>query len=156
VSLAQLVRFLVMEIIHSVLNSKFNMSVTFMTNYSLVGADVSVDSNTLLVTDFVNLRIKPAQFFQMCSEINCTCVCSYTCIHIYIYTMFLKKRTEHQEQYRNECVVFNRKTRLCPIIVWLSDGTESYEQEGACRREKLKRCKRIGSGMRSPINFGHH
>jgi hypothetical protein len=67
VSLAQLVRFLVMEIIHSVLNSKFNMSVTFMTNYSLVGADVSVDSNTLLVTDFVNLQIKPAQFFQMCS-----------------------------------------------------------------------------------------
>jgi hypothetical protein len=45
------------------------MSATFTTNYSLVGAgaDVSVDSNTLLVTDFVNLQIKPAQFFQMCS-----------------------------------------------------------------------------------------
>jgi hypothetical protein len=43
------------------------MSVTFTANYSLVGADVSVDSNTLLMTDFVNLQIKPAQFFQMCS-----------------------------------------------------------------------------------------
>jgi hypothetical protein len=29
-----------------------------------VGGDVSVDSETLLVTDFVNLKIKPAQSFR--------------------------------------------------------------------------------------------
>jgi hypothetical protein len=28
-----------------------------------VGGDVPVDSDTLLMTDFVNLKIKPAQFF---------------------------------------------------------------------------------------------
>jgi hypothetical protein len=30
----------------------------------LVGGDISVDSETLLVTDFVNLKIKPTQFFK--------------------------------------------------------------------------------------------
>jgi hypothetical protein len=30
----------------------------------LVGGDVPVDSDTLLVTDFVNLKIKPAQSFR--------------------------------------------------------------------------------------------
>jgi hypothetical protein len=34
VSLAQLVRFLVVELIHPVLNSRFDMSVIFTANYS--------------------------------------------------------------------------------------------------------------------------
>jgi hypothetical protein len=37
------------------------MGVTFMINYFLVGDDISVDSETLLVTDFVNLNIKSVQ-----------------------------------------------------------------------------------------------
>jgi hypothetical protein len=30
--------------------------------------DVSVDSETLLITDFMNLKIKLGSIFQMCSE----------------------------------------------------------------------------------------
>jgi hypothetical protein len=32
-----------------------------------MGGDVPVDSETLLVTDFMNLKIKSTQFFQRCS-----------------------------------------------------------------------------------------
>jgi hypothetical protein len=38
---------------------------------------------------------------------------TYIYIYIYIYTMFLKK--ERSIKNKNECVVFNHKTRLCPI-----------------------------------------
>jgi hypothetical protein len=37
VGLAQLVRFLVVELTHLGLNPRFNMGVTFMTNYSFSG-----------------------------------------------------------------------------------------------------------------------
>jgi hypothetical protein len=37
VGLTQLVRFLVVKITHSYLNSRFDMSVTFMTNYYFSG-----------------------------------------------------------------------------------------------------------------------
>jgi hypothetical protein len=40
------------------------MSVIFTVNYSFVGGDVSVDSDVLLVIDFVNLKIKSAQSFR--------------------------------------------------------------------------------------------
>jgi hypothetical protein len=58
--LAQLVRFSVMELTHSDLNLRFDISVTFMTNYSFspVVDDVPIDK-TLLVIDFVNFKIKP-------------------------------------------------------------------------------------------------
>jgi hypothetical protein len=39
------------------------MYVIFMINYFLVRADVYVESETLLVIDFVNLKIKSVQFF---------------------------------------------------------------------------------------------
>jgi hypothetical protein len=42
------------------------MSVIFMTNYFLVGDDVPVDSETFLVTDFVDLKIKLTQSFKDC------------------------------------------------------------------------------------------
>jgi hypothetical protein len=45
------------------LNSIFNMSITFMVNYFLVRDGVFVDSETLLMTDFINLKIKAAQSF---------------------------------------------------------------------------------------------
>jgi hypothetical protein len=59
-----------------------------------VGGDVPVGSETLLVTDFVNLKIKPAQSFK-CAHRGKVYVRVFirmnvrTCI--YIYTVFLKK-----------------------------------------------------------------
>jgi hypothetical protein len=38
------------------------MSVVFMNNYFLVRDDILIDNKTFLVTDFVNLKIKSAQF----------------------------------------------------------------------------------------------
>jgi hypothetical protein len=63
VGLAQLVRFLVVELTYSGLNAIFDMSVIFTANYFFRGSDVSVDSDTFLVTDFVNLKIKSVQSF---------------------------------------------------------------------------------------------
>jgi hypothetical protein len=59
VGLVQLIRFLVMELIYSDLNSIFNMSVIFIANYFLVGGNVPIDIKTFLTTNFVNLKIKP-------------------------------------------------------------------------------------------------
>jgi hypothetical protein len=57
--------------------------------------DVPVDSETLLVTDFINLKIKLSQFFEganrgrVCVRVFIG-VSTHTCINIYIYTVFLK------------------------------------------------------------------
>jgi hypothetical protein len=86
----------VVKLIHSGLNYIFDMSVIFMTNYFLVGGDVPVDSEALLVTDFVNLKIKPTQSFRgahrgrVCVRVFIG-VSAHTCISICIYTVFLKK-----------------------------------------------------------------
>jgi hypothetical protein len=61
-----------------------------------VGDDVFVDSETLLVTNFVNLKIKSAQSFG-CAHRDRVCVrvfigvSAHTCISISVCTMFLKK-----------------------------------------------------------------
>jgi hypothetical protein len=52
VCLAQLVKFLVVELTHLDLNPRIDMSVIFMTNYFFCGRR---RPQTLLVTDFVNL-----------------------------------------------------------------------------------------------------
>jgi hypothetical protein len=57
VDLAELVRFLVMKLTHLGLNSRFDMCVAFMINYSFSGRRHPIDTDTLLVTDFVNLKI---------------------------------------------------------------------------------------------------
>jgi hypothetical protein len=70
-----------------------------------VGGDVPIDSETLLVTDFVNLKIKPTQSFKNARK-SMMCVCvfikmsDYMCINIYVYTMFLKNTeyTSNQQQ----------------------------------------------------------
>jgi hypothetical protein len=60
-----------------------------------VGGNVPIDSETLLVTDFVNLKIKPAQSFR-CAHTDRVCVCIFigvsalTCMSICVYTVFLK------------------------------------------------------------------
>jgi hypothetical protein len=57
--------------------------------------DILVDSDALLVTDFVNFKIKLAQSFGW-THVGMMCVCvfiemsAYTYINIYIYTIFLK------------------------------------------------------------------
>jgi hypothetical protein len=62
----------------------------------LVRVDVPVDSETLLVTDFMNLKIKPAQSFR-CAHTGRVCICVFigvsarTCISICVCTVFNKK-----------------------------------------------------------------
>jgi hypothetical protein len=73
VGLAQLVRFLVVKLTYSGLNAIFDMSVIFTANYFFRGGDVSVDSDTFLVTDFVNLKIKSVQSFR-CAHRNRVCM----------------------------------------------------------------------------------
>jgi hypothetical protein len=43
---------------------RFNMSVVFIANYFLVEVDVFVNNESLLMIDFVNLKIKSAQSFR--------------------------------------------------------------------------------------------
>jgi hypothetical protein len=58
--------------------------------------DVPIDSKTFLVTDFVNLKIKPAQSFgdvhrgKLCMRVFIG-VSTHMCMSICICTMFLKK-----------------------------------------------------------------
>jgi hypothetical protein len=65
-----------------------------------VRGDVSVDSETLLVTDFVNLKIKLAQSFEVahrsrvCVRIFIA-VSAHTYINIYICTIFLKNSRDN-------------------------------------------------------------
>jgi hypothetical protein len=62
----------------------------------LVGDDVPVDNETLLVTDFVNLKIKPTQSFKdahrdrVCVHIFIG-VNAHMCMSTYVCTVFLKK-----------------------------------------------------------------
>jgi hypothetical protein len=64
VSLVQLLRFLVLEIIYLGLNSIFDMCVVFMANYFFSRRRRPIDNDTFLVADFVNFKIKPVQYFR--------------------------------------------------------------------------------------------
>jgi hypothetical protein len=61
-----------------------------------VGDDILIDSDALLVTDFMNFKIKSAQSFG-CAHRGRVCirvfigVSAHTCMSICIYTVFLKK-----------------------------------------------------------------
>jgi hypothetical protein len=94
VDLAQLVRFLVVELTHSSLNPRFDVDVVFKSNYFLVGGDVSIDNEILLVNDFMNLKIKPTQSFRGVHR-DRVCVRVFiemgtrTYISIYICTIFI-------------------------------------------------------------------
>jgi hypothetical protein len=65
-----------------------------------VRGDVPVDSDALLVTDFVNLKIKPAQSFRGAHR-NRMCMRAFievsacTCMSICVCTLFLKKSVMH-------------------------------------------------------------
>jgi hypothetical protein len=78
----------VVELIYPGLNLRFDMSVIFTANYSFSGRRCPVDSETLLVTDFVNLKIKLTQSFtgahrdRMCMHVFIG-VSARTCMNIY-------------------------------------------------------------------------
>jgi hypothetical protein len=63
----------------------------------LVRDDVPIDSKALLMTDFVNLKIKPTQSFRsahrdrVCMHVFIE-VGGHTCINIYVYTVFFKNQ----------------------------------------------------------------
>jgi hypothetical protein len=60
-----------------------------------VGGDVPVDNETLLMTDFVNLKIKPSQSFggahkgRVCMRVFIG-VSAHTCMSICVCTVFLQ------------------------------------------------------------------
>jgi hypothetical protein len=76
VGLVQLIRFLVLKLTYIVLNTRFDMVVVFTANCFLVGDNIFIDSETLLMTDFMNLKIKLAQSFERTHK-DRMCVCSY-------------------------------------------------------------------------------
>jgi hypothetical protein len=88
--LAQLVRFLVVKLIYSDSNPRLYLRLIILS----VRDNVPDDSDAFLVTDFVNIKIKPSQSFRgthsdrMYTFIT---VSARTYINIYICTMFLKK-----------------------------------------------------------------
>jgi hypothetical protein len=59
-----------------------------------VGGDVSINSEAFLVTDFVNLKIKPTQSFRRAHRNRVyvrVLVSDRICMSIYVYSVFLKK-----------------------------------------------------------------
>jgi hypothetical protein len=91
-----------------------------MVNDFLVGGDVSVDNEVLLMTDFVNLKIKPAQSFK-CAHKDRVCirmfieVITYMCISIYMCTVFLKK-VGLEVQFDNKRLVSLHYCRFYPFV----------------------------------------
>jgi hypothetical protein len=65
-----------------------------------VGGDIPADSEMFLVTDFMNLKIKSAQSFggahrgRVCVRVFIG-VSARTCMSIYVYTVFLKKKFQN-------------------------------------------------------------
>jgi hypothetical protein len=67
VGLAQLVRFLVMELIHTILNSRFDMSVAFMANYFFSGRRRPRQKQDALGDRLRESQDQVGSVFQMCS-----------------------------------------------------------------------------------------
>jgi hypothetical protein len=64
-----------------------------------VGDDVSINSDVLLVIDFVNLKIKPTQSFGCAHRVRCACVhrSEYLYIYEYLYLYCISKKTLQSE-----------------------------------------------------------
>jgi hypothetical protein len=68
-----------------------------MINYFLVGGDIFIDSETFLMTDFINFKIKSTQSLKNDYRSKMYVyifikMSAHTYTSIYIYTIFLKKR----------------------------------------------------------------
>jgi hypothetical protein len=60
-----MIRFLVVEPTHLDLNSRFEMGVIYLgLIILLIVDDVPINNETFLMTDFINIKIKPAQSFK--------------------------------------------------------------------------------------------
>jgi hypothetical protein len=60
-----MIRFLVVESTHLDSNSRFEMGVIYLgLIILLIVDDVPVNNETFLMTDFINIKIKPAQSFK--------------------------------------------------------------------------------------------
>jgi hypothetical protein len=78
------------KLIHPGSNIRFGMCVAYLRLIIIsVVNDIHIDSEMLLVTDFMNLKIKPAQSFGyahrdrvcMCVFIECSYVYEYLCLY---------------------------------------------------------------------------
>jgi hypothetical protein len=78
-----------------------------------VGYNVPVDSETLLVTDFVNLKIKSAQFFKYAHRSK-VCVCVFIGVSV------------HMRMSICVCIVFLKKMTLSAVTEMMSILTCSY------------------------------
>jgi hypothetical protein len=96
VGLAQLVRFLLVKLIYPGSNHRFDMYVVFTANYSFCERRRLVNSEMLLLIDFMNLKIKSAQSFRgahrgrVCVRVFIG-VSAHMCMSICVCTVFLKK-----------------------------------------------------------------
>jgi hypothetical protein len=74
-----------------------------------VGVDVPIDSKTLLVTDFVNLKIKPTQSFRDTHRGRVYVyvfigVSAHTCMSICVRIVFLKKGCKYWNPIKKDCL----------------------------------------------------
>jgi hypothetical protein len=86
----------VVELIYTVLNSRFDMSVIFTDNYSFSGRRRPINNESFLVTDFVNLKIKLTQSFKNIYRGKSYVyifigIGSHIYLNIYIYTILIKQ-----------------------------------------------------------------
>jgi hypothetical protein len=66
------------KLIHSVLNSRFDIGVTFMLNYFSVGDNIPVDSKTFLMINFIKiLKSNQLNLLDVLTNIK------YTYVHIF-------------------------------------------------------------------------
>jgi hypothetical protein len=72
--LTQLIRFLVVNLTHANLNFRFDICIIFMTNILLMVGGIFIDGDALLMTDFINLKIKLIWSFKGVIEVKYTCV----------------------------------------------------------------------------------
>jgi hypothetical protein len=66
-----------------------------------VGGGIPIDSETLLMTDFMNLKIKSVQSFgEVLIRVGCTCVfigvSAHTYMSIYVCTVFIKNNKKRR------------------------------------------------------------
>jgi hypothetical protein len=72
-----------------------------MANYFLVGCDISVNNEVILVTDFINLNIKPDQSFKDVHR-------DIVCVHLFI------RMSAHIYKYLRLSRVSKEKSRFGP------------------------------------------
>jgi hypothetical protein len=73
--------------------------------------DVSVDSETFLVTEFVNLKIKPVQSYEGAHR-DRVCVCVYRAECSYVYE-YLRLYCVSKKMWSDPSLTYHSKQELC-------------------------------------------